>query len=450
MGCGASTQEVTAIDAPVTVDTDSHGVSNIEKGTTRTDNAKQSLEIAEADAIKAKAGNETFIASVLRARAEVPEDVESMSDCCTRLQAHNQRLKAYVAIYDCETVKEAMSGGFMSGGVNDRKLIACLCTRSKKQLWRARKQYREMFNQDMRTCVKESTDGVFLTGSYARLMYFAMASADEYVADIIDLACGGSEVVDFETGVDETTLLELFVTHTQAELQAGKKVWEGRRDGSLIDHLNKRVGSSYRHLRALLLLLLKGDLADANAPVDEEAVLAQVATLKGECDKGWFEDFDESAIISVLGGNSLAQNQRVATLYENTYNESLSKALKGKCGDRLHYCLAALLLPKPDFIAMRLHAAMGAWSTSKKILTRLLGGLDGAKMLGVTLAYETKYSQPLWSALKAALDGSDFLHAALTWLRAINEPTHGAEAYTEVEVASLGGDASKLCTMVDW
>ncbi len=52
-------------------------------------------------------------------------------------------------------------------------------------------------------------------------------------------------------------------------------------------------------------------------------------------------------------------------LYEKTYGESLSKALKGKCGDRLHYALTALLVDKTEFIAMRLHDASKGWFTNK-------------------------------------------------------------------------------------
>ena len=134
MGCGASKPPVESIDAKVEVHkTDSHGVTYTEKGTSATQEAKASLTLAELDATKAKGQNETFIASVLKARAECAEDVAVITDCCTRLQAHNRRLKQYVAIYDCEAVNEAMNGGFLGGGVNDDKLIACLCTRSKSK-----------------------------------------------------------------------------------------------------------------------------------------------------------------------------------------------------------------------------------------------------------------------------------------------------------------------------
>ena len=93
------------------------------------------------------------------------------------------------------------------------------------------------------------------------MMFFAMAAPDEYIADIIDLACKG-------LGCDETCLLEVFVTHTQAQLQAGKEKWEGRTDKSLIEYLTGEldgwIGNGYKHLRRLLTLLYMGDRVETD------------------------------------------------------------------------------------------------------------------------------------------------------------------------------------------
>ena len=100
-----------------------------------------------------------------------------MKKCCVRLQAHNKRLKEYVAIYDCQTVKAAMDEAGWVSGVNDPKLIAALCTRTKSQLLRTRKQFRDLYDKDLRAEVKSET-----SGSYKKLMWYALASPDEYVA----------------------------------------------------------------------------------------------------------------------------------------------------------------------------------------------------------------------------------------------------------------------------
>lgn len=63
-------------------------------------------------------------------------------------------------------------------------------------------------------------------------------------------------------------------------------------------------------------------------------------------------------VIEIIGKNTIDQNQLVAQLFEKTYEVSLAKKLKGKCGDRLFYALNALLMPKADFVAMRCVAAL--------------------------------------------------------------------------------------------
>jgi hypothetical protein len=436
MGCCASSEEEPPVDEGNFEGVDKQNED--EAGETELTTNKVGLQIEEAEAQKTKPGDATFISSVLKARAEAGEDAAVMLDCCKRLQAHNRRLKEYVAIYDCETVNEAMNGGFLGMGCNDAKLIACLLTRTKSQLQLSKKKYRDLYDKDLRAEVEGETGG-----AYRKLMHFALASPEQYIADIIDKACVGM-------GCDEVALLEVFVTHTQAELQAGKDKWEGRTDNHLVDYLKGQLGSSYRHLNRLLNLLFMGD-REEGAEADEEKAAEQIGQLHEECEKGWFEDFDESLIIEIIGANSTAQNALCAQLYEKEYSESLAHALKGKCGDKLFYCLNGLLLTKPNFLAMRLHDAMKGWFNDKDILTRLLGGLDGDKMSGVLAAYEDKYDQPLWSALKENLgESSDFIKAAQTWIRALEDPCRGAEKFTELEADELEGDAEKLCEMLDW
>jgi hypothetical protein len=285
-----------------------------EAGETVLEVNKVDLAVEEAQAVQAKPGDATFISSVLKARDKVPpacfcspacqlpasgillsppvvfsgillippvvfirplvillsllllqaaEDADVMLDCCVRLQAHNRRLKEYVAIYDCEAVNEAMNGGFLGMGCNDNKLIACLLTRTKAQLQRTKKTYRDKYDKDLRSEVEDE-----MGGAYRKLMHFALCSPEQYIADIFDKACVGM-------GCDEQTLLEVFITHTQKELQAGKAKWEGRTDKSLVDYLNGELGRSYRHLNRLLQLLFMGDRVETDE-VDEEFAVMQV------------------------------------------------------------------------------------------------------------------------------------------------------------------------------
>ena len=156
------------------------------------------------------------MSSVHKARKEFAWLDSIMLECCTRLQAYNRRVKEYVAIYDCQAANEAMNGGFMGLGCNDNKLIASICTRSKKQLQRTKRRFRELYDKDLVEEVRRET-----SGGYRELLTFILASSEAYIADVVDVACHAGVL---ELGCDEIALLEVFVTHTQVELQAGKCV----------------------------------------------------------------------------------------------------------------------------------------------------------------------------------------------------------------------------------
>eukprot|EP00966_Prymnesium_polylepis_P068183 1584795-Prymnesium_polylepis.1 len=210
-----------------------------------------------------------------------------------------------------------------------------------------------------------------------------MSSAEEYVADVIDKACQG-------WGCDETLLVELFCTKTNAEMRAGKDAWEGRTDRSLIDYLSKELSSGHPTLLSLLLKLLKGDRDESDA-TDEARAAEQATALHDECSKvdGWFSsDFKVGVLINSIGGNNNAQNALLADVYERTYNVSLGKDLHKKVDDKLHLALTSLLLPAADFVASRLERAMKGWSNDNATLITLLGGLDGLKMHATLEAYE--------------------------------------------------------------
>ena len=434
MGCGGSTPEEVQEVQQAGEYQNSGALQNRDHDDIRFDLAR-----AEAKAVEAGPEKNTFLGSVLAAREGHDDDAGIMEECCTKLQAHNGKLKSLIATADAEAVKEAMDGGFLGMGCNHKKLMAVLCSRTKSQLEMTRKRYRAMYDLDMREDVNGDT-----SGTYGKMISCALSSKDEYVMDMIDKACGG-------WGCDETILVELFCMCEQDWLKAGKQMWEGRKDKSLIDYLNGQLGSSYKDLCKLLLMLLKGDINNEDMEVDDDAIKAQVEAVRAQTTKsGWFRDPEVvDALIDIIGANNTAQNCRLAELYENAYNESLGKSIKSSCADKIGWCLSSLLLPRPDFVASRIKKAQEGWFTDKMTLVRLLGGLDGRKMVGVLDAYEAKYGLPLASALNQEI-GGNFADAALLWIRALDDPSGGVEEVTEKEPSEFSGDAPKLSNMCDF
>ena len=121
MGCCGSTEAgVEAEDVHISV-AEQGGKEYVEA------RRRSLLNIEEMDALHAKPKSKSFMSSVHKARKEFAWNDSIMLECCTRLQAYNERIKEYIAIYDSATVDEAMNGGFMGLGCNDNKLIAALC-----------------------------------------------------------------------------------------------------------------------------------------------------------------------------------------------------------------------------------------------------------------------------------------------------------------------------------
>lgn len=120
-----------------------------------------------------------------------------------------------------------------------------------------------------------------------------------------------------------------------------------------------------------------------------------------------------------------------------------------RCATKIGWCLESLLIPRSDFVARRIQKAIAGWGTDKMTLVRLLGGLDGRKLIGVLEAYETKYAKPLASSLNVEI-GGHFANAALTWIRTLDDPSSGVEDVTEQSVSSFEGDAAALTRMCDF
>jgi hypothetical protein len=358
--------------------------------------------------------------------AAANEDVDGLLQCAVSMQEHNMKLKDFIAELDAKTAHEAMCGGLTGFGCDDPKLIAALCSRTKSQLRRTAGKFRELFDKDLRATVRSEAGG-----SYGRMMNYALAPPEDYVADMIDLACSG-------LGCNETVLIELLVTQSKENMAAGKEAWEGRTDKHLFDYLDSELGSEYSDLQNLLFTLLKGERDDGDE-VDEDAATTDAEVIHKECSKGMMGDFKEDKLIRKIVKKNQHQNAALCAAYEREYNKSMAGAISDRCNKtKFVFAIKALLIPKADFIAQRLEAAMKGFGTDEIILVRLLGGLDSKDMSDVCEAYERKYGRTLKAALKEEIDGR-FQLAALRWIDAQCDSAAGTSHVTEAPIEADEG-----------
>ena len=222
------------------------------------------------------------VARIVAARGSL-DDPETKKECCRRLQKINNMLKDRIAEMDATMARDAMHAGILKGGFSgcdNSKLIAVLCTRTKASLNRTKQQYRAKFDRDLCKDVKSKTGS-----DYGRMMGHALSDPDEYVADVIHAACHGM-------GCDENALIELCMTRSPEQLEAGKKCWEGRRDKALFDYIGKELGMMFKDLKHLILEILKGK-RNWTGPVDKKRAAHHAERLHHECTKNMFQNFHE-------------------------------------------------------------------------------------------------------------------------------------------------------------
>ena len=169
MGCGASKPQITVdTEAPIQYEAGGQLPGPVEVSKEpevlredRIEDVKTEMLVAETEAIDWKPESSTFLGSCLQARQLCPDDVAVMEDAAVRLQAHNRRMKETIATLDASSVYEALSGGFLSNGINHRKMIITLCSRTKLQLERTHGKFRQLYDGDLRKTVKSETSGYF-------------------------------------------------------------------------------------------------------------------------------------------------------------------------------------------------------------------------------------------------------------------------------------------------
>ena len=260
------------------------------------------------------------------------------------------------------------------------------------------------------------------------MIYYAMASERDFVADMIYLACKG-------WGCDETILVELFVMCEQEWLKQGKAAWEGRNDTSLIDRLTKELEGSYKHLLKLLLMLLKGDVNNEDMEADDEAISAQVEAIHAEVSKS---RACSPASPTTRGcprrrdrANNTAQNCRLAGAREHAQPGAREGAHRqAPAEDRVVSELAAAAAARLRRGAHR-EGDEGVGHRQDHLVR-----LPAASRGGSSSACSTRmsvYGLPLASALNQEVDVP--AKACLTWIRALDDPAGGMEVFTDGDVA---------------
>jgi len=104
---------------------------------------------------------------------------------------------------------------------------------------------------------------------------------------------------------------------------------------------------------------------------------------------------DSKAIISVLTRRTTDQRQEIAKAFKQSFGKDLISDLKSETSGRFEDLIVALMTPRFDYLAKRLHKAMSGVGTDESVLIDILCTASNEELREIQDAYTRKYKNKL-------------------------------------------------------
>lgn len=287
---------------------------------------------------------------------------------------------------DIKKLNKAMKGF----GTNEDDLIDVLCKRTAHQRMEISREYKETYNKDLLTHVKDETGG-----NLERIFTLLLQKPESYDADELKEATKG-------IGTDESTLIEILVTRTNDELAKIKKVYKNRYEKELEEDIKSDTSGD---TQKLLLALARGQ-RDESFQSNKSAAEYKAKELKKAGVSKW--GTDEGAFIKTLTETSFVQLAEVFDIYEDMTNEDIDKSIKSEMGGDLKRCLltiTACVRNLPGYFADKLKNAASGIGTDDRALTRIIITRAEKDLKSIADAYQKKFEKSLEDMIESETGG---------------------------------------------
>lgn len=287
-----------------------------------------------------------------------------------------KELANFDAQKDAEVLRNAMKGL----GCDSKAITGLLCTRTNVQRQKIELEYKTMYGRDLLKDLKYELGGNFETIVVALMM----PSAD-YDATSLRKAIKG-------IGTDESVLIEILCTRTNAEIVAIKQSYQRifSRD------LEKDVaGDTSGHFKKFLISLLQA-YRDESQTVDlaKAAADAQVLYKAGEARWGT----DESKFNTILVSRSFPQLKATFDEYSKIskydFEDSIKREMSGDLRDGM-LTIVQIVRNAPSFFAVKLYKSMKGLGTDDSTLIRIIVTRSEVDLLDIRDEFAKVYHKSL-------------------------------------------------------
>ncbi|XP_068710568.1 annexin A5-like [Montipora foliosa] len=273
---------------------------------------------------------------------------------------------------DAEVLRKAMKGI----GCDSKAIISLLCSRTNSERQRIELEYKTMHGRDLLKDLKYE-----LGGHFEEIVVALMMPAADYDATSLRKAIKG-------LGTDESLLIEILCSRTNAEISAIKSSYQRifSRD------LEKDVAADTSgHFKKLLISLLQACRDESNS-VDVAKAQADAKALYKAGEGRW--GTDESKFNSILVSRSVPQLRATFDEYSKIskyeIEESIKREMSGDLKDGMT-SIVRIARNAPAFFAEKLYKSMKGLGTDDTTLIRIIVTRSELDLLDIKGEFAKKY-----------------------------------------------------------
>ena len=288
---------------------------------------------------------------------------------------------------DAEAIRKAV-GGF---GTNVKEIISILSTRNNAQRLKIALEYKSQFGRDLNTDLKYA-----LGGSLENLLLAMMQSSSEYDASELRRAMKG-------LGTDESVLIEILCSRTNAEINAIKQAYHKIYSRDLEKDVQSETSG---HFKKFLTSLLQAN-RDESTNVDYGKARADADALYKAGEKRW--GTDEARFNAIFASRSYAQLRAIFNEYAKISKYDIEKSVEREMSGDLKNAMTTLVQcvrNTPGYFATKLYKSMKGLGTDDATLIRVVVTRCEVDMVVIKQEFQRQYQKTLASFIKGDTSGN--------------------------------------------
>ncbi|XP_044271345.1 annexin B9-like isoform X2 [Tribolium madens] len=287
---------------------------------------------------------------------------------------------------DAEILRKAMKGI----GTDEKAIINVLTKRSNAQRLEIAVQFKILYGKDL---IKELKSE--LSGNFEKTIIALMTPLPQFYAKELHDAIYG-------LGTDETVLIEVMCTLTNAEIRTIREAYHKTYNKNLESDLK---GDTSGHFRRLMVSLCSAG-RDESMVVDHAAAISEAQALYEAGEKRW--GTDESMFNMILCQRNHEHLKMVFQEYHRISGHDIEKAIKKEFSGDIEDGLLAVVRSiknQPAFFAKCLHKSMKGLGTNDRDLIRLVITRCEIDMGDIKREYIKNHGESLAAAIKGDTSG---------------------------------------------